>query len=217
MDEKTRKPTGDIGSVRYTVGEPDVEFLRVPFPTAKQEIERIVARPFLAAAQRHELLEFDLLDEPQQNPEDDFDFALHTNQGKKYLELMEIAPLEGPRSYETAPSSYDIYEFADWILKQILEKSIRYARSTHFGIVLLTYVTHWKFLLNENVFFLLSYWLKANEHSFESIFHLSHVDRRTVSVSRLFPIPGIEFRGFDPAIFRGSRIVNFDPGRWKVV
>ena len=103
----------------------------------------------------------------------------------------------------------------DWALIQ--SKSLKYQGSTTRGIVLCTYVTDWRFALNDEVMFLLSSLAHTRAHCFESIFHLSHSDQSTVSVSRWFPIPDVSFANVDPTVFRGHRVMNIDPTRWRKV
>ena len=60
------------------------------------------------------------------NPENDFDFTVSTERGPAYLELQEVAPLNGP--YEKAQASYKPYYYAQYILMKILEKSNKYPK-----------------------------------------------------------------------------------------
>ena len=142
MGRKHRKPTGSTGTTR--IGPDGVKFMQLDFPETKEEIEE-----FIVASFRCEPLPGGLtIKSRHQNRENDLDFAIKTTMGSKFLELMEIAPLEHLRgSYESAPDSYRPYEFAKYIHAKAMRKSDRYSGNKPPKIVLLLYVTHWTFTL----------------------------------------------------------------------
>ena len=122
-----RKPTGKIGAIAVRLTERRVTFEPVKFPETKEEIEQFFAERFYRATEDSGLLDSKLISVPEKNVTDDFDFTLHTEHGKKYLELMEVAPLEHLRgSYEKAPNFYNEYDFGKYIFEKILGKSKRY-------------------------------------------------------------------------------------------
>lgn len=206
---KPRKPTGEIGAIRVSRALGVPKFEPVPFPTTKEAVECYVARPFVRAATYHGFFPFAVLGEPELNATDDLDFTLQTSEGKRYLELMTI---DLRNTIETG-GSYQMDVAAQSILDGIQSKSRRYRGATPHGIILLTYVTHWQFALAEPVLFFLSYWLFKEPPIFEQVYYMSFQDASSVSVSRLYPT--IEFKHFDPAMFRGRRALNLNPHLWQ--
>ena len=100
------------------------------FPQSKDEIERHIVDLMLGSANKQGLNPFELVGEPVQNPENNFDFTIPTPSGEEYLDLMEIAPLDiVGGTHETAPASYMSGEFADIIMTKILTKSQGYGRA----------------------------------------------------------------------------------------
>ena len=146
------KPKGKIGPIRATAGATP-KFCPVHFPSTKADTEKMVIQSFLPAARHHYLLGFEVLGEPSQNPEDDLDFTLATNAGKKYLELQEITHIPPSGGYAAAPAHYDECDFGQAICELILCKSQKYRQCTPQGIVLLTYITDWRFSLSDFVMF----------------------------------------------------------------
>src|SRR5438309_7918345 len=108
-----KKPSGRTGYIRVTRAKESPEFLTVPFPTAKEDIERYVAGPFVQAASHHAFFPFAVLEPPHQNPTDDFDFTLRTSSGGKNLELMEVHLRDFVETTdESGQVSYDVYVVA---------------------------------------------------------------------------------------------------------
>ncbi len=121
MANPPRKPTGTTGPLH--VSAEGAQFFQLEFPRTKEEIESFIVEAFLSNSGSMPLR----ISEWKQNNQNDFDFSVKTTEGPKFLELMEIAPLENLRgSYEKAPSSYKPYDFAAYILAKINDKSERY-------------------------------------------------------------------------------------------
>ena len=212
MGRKHRKPTGITGPTR--VGPDGVRFLQIPFPETKDEIEQFVVASFSREALPGGLT----IRSKHQNRENDLDFAIKTNKGGKFLELMEVAPLENLRgSYTSAPSSYKPYEFAEYIHAKAMKKSDHYASGHAPKIVLLLYVTHWTFTLSESVICLLQYWFATKPHCFEWIFAYHPIDQQTGIRHLLFPTPVDFWRTFDPNSLRENVVHNLSPMDWQQV
>jgi hypothetical protein len=149
-----RKPSGITGPIKVEVrpNGAEVEFQAIDFPKTKEKIEDFIVKSFLNAAQQQNILQIPSFS-VRQNELDDFDFTIETLSGNKYLELMEIAPLEHLKaSYDKAPSSYKSYDFAKYILKKINDKSNRYAASIEYGLLLLIYVKdYWDLIKKREV------------------------------------------------------------------
>lgn len=216
------KPTGTIGPFRVRFNEDQTvtgEFLQVPFSQEKAAIEMDVTQKFISSANKvlselGEARRFILFD-PKQNLEDDFDFSFFTCNGPAYLELMEIAPQTGP--YEQAPKKYNVYDYAETIWKGISKKSARYdTKDKETIIYLLLYVTHWSFILCDEVIDCLAYWSNCNPHVFKAIFLYQTSDNEEGESFSIFPTPDDAFVGFNPEKYRNNNFTHLDPRAWKI-
>jgi hypothetical protein len=212
MGHKHKKPTGTTGPTR--LGPNGIEFLQVAFPGTKDEIEQFIVASFsreplpggLTIRSRH------------QNRENDLDFAIKTSLGSKFLELMEIAPLEHLRgSYEMAPATYKPFEFAEYIHAKAMKKSNHYASSKTPKIVLLLYVTNWTFTLSESVICLLQYWFCTHPHCFEWVFAYHPTDQHNGIRHLLYPTPTSHWTSFNPESLRENVVHNLSPISWQQV
>jgi len=98
MANPPRKPTGTTGPLHVSAEE--AEFLQLEFPSTKEEIEEFIVEAFVRNSDSMPLR----ISEWKQNHQNDFDFSVVTTEGPKFLELMEIAPLENLRgSYDKHP------------------------------------------------------------------------------------------------------------------
>jgi hypothetical protein len=110
-----KKPTGLNGTFRVQVN-PDAtvsgSFIPVNLPNSKSEVEQHIVNRFISSMNMHleQGGERFFLSNPQFNKENDFDFIVDSPRGTAFLELMEIAPLDGP--YDKAPTQYNVYDFS---------------------------------------------------------------------------------------------------------
>ena len=212
MRKKPRKPVGVSGAIWVTSAGP--KFQTVPFPETKEEIEAYIAQSFSSQVLPGGLV----IRSIHQNKQNDFDFTVKTSEGSKFLELMEIAPLENLRgSYELAPSTYKPYDFAGYILAKVLGKSSRYAGVRKSKIVLLLYVTDWSFSLSETTISLLQFWLTTNEHCFEYVFLHEPTDTNSGKTHILAPTRKTHWLTFDPESYRDNEVRNLSPLGWHMV
>jgi hypothetical protein len=212
MGDSRTKPTGETGYIRVSRARETPEFVTVPFPKTKEDVERYVAGPFVQAAAHHAFFPFKVLGSPEQNDTDDFDFRLETSSGPKYLELMEVHLRDIVDAGDpSGPASYEMDRAANHILGGIQTKSLKYQGATSRGIILLTYVTHWQFTLADPVFPLLMHSMLQEPPIFEQVYHMSFLGPAEVSVSLLYPIPGEVLKGFDPVQYRGVRYIRLNP------
>jgi hypothetical protein len=210
--KKRHKPTGSVGPVRVKPGKysTKVDFLPIQFPHSKAEIEKFIVKSFLSTVPPELLLApfVDIIP----NPENDFDFIDRGVRKPSYIELMEIAPLENIHSsYDKAPSSYNVYDFAENLLAKILAKSARYQVSRDTRLVLLTYITDWRFNLSEKVIYLLSYWTLTNQHAFTEIYNYKPRSASDGSGTRIFPTKIEMWINFKPDALRGYTVENLNP------
>lgn len=201
-----------MGFTRVTSGRAEAEFIRIPFPETKSEIEALIVRQFLAFWKKETGQEI----RATQNPENDIDFTLHLPGGDVLLELTEIVfpnPIGGP-PHTHAETFMTAGEFADRALETIQNKTYtRDGISKH----LLCYITHWSFSPSDMAIRLVQHALKGITHPFENIFFLRPLDADECVTRCLFPVPDEVFRGFDPIAAREDARVVFDPQGWTVV
>jgi hypothetical protein len=153
------------------------------------------------------------------NEQNDFDFSLRFSGAlKKFLELMEIAPLEHLRGpHESAPTSYKPFEFAEYILDKLLKKSARYRTSNNGGLLLLVYITDWRFNLSETVIALLQYWSATRDHCFEGIYCYSPISAEDGIAQLIYPTPKEFWANFNPELYRENITNNLDPTGWETI
>ena len=213
---KQRKPTGKLGPVKVTVGPGgSAEFEPIAFPVEKEEIESLIVRGFLGAVQNEPLADA-WWGEVRQNPLDDFDFTVVSPSGTRGLELLEAVRMESRGGYESVPSSLRPYEFAEHVLSDIFRKARRYASSVGDGIVLLIYVTDWRFTPSNTFVALLQYWLSSQPHCFMRIYLYTPATAEEGALFTLFPTPASYWHNFDPEDFRENVVHNLDPESWRV-
>lgn len=211
MKKKPTKPTGNIGVV--ALSPEGASFQRIEFPRTKDEIEEFIVKAFVgnSAGMPLQIVGF------SQNVENDFDFTIKTSEGTKYLELMEVAPLENLRgSYAQAPDRYKPYDFALHVAEKINGKSERYEGSAASQICLLIYITDWAFTLSDTVIALLQHWAATTSHSFQYVFCYSPFDRVAGDAKLIYPTPAEFWNGFDPEKFRDNEVFNLSPLKWEV-
>ena len=210
MSKSLKKPTGAIGPT--CISARGAEFLPIAFPRVKEEIEKFIVQGFVKNAGAVPLA----ILSHKQNLQNDFDFTIETTEGIKFLELMEIAPLENLRgAYEMAPSSYKPYDFAEYIFAKVNRKSGKYWGARSSNICLLIYITDWAFTLSQTVVALLQYWLAHQSHSFQYIFCYSPIDIESGVSNLIYPTPIKFWKGFDPNKYRENIVHNLSPLKWE--
>jgi hypothetical protein len=191
MTKRTRKPSGAIGpfEVHYDGTRVNVQSRFVQFPQTKKEIEDLIVHGFATQACREGILPSSV--RIRRNRIDDFDFTVEAPHSVRYLELMEVAPLEGiGGSHHAASGTFRPYDLARGAMDKLQQKSIRYsgvARTT--GIVLLLYITHWTFTPNDTTIMLLQYWCHHESHCFEEIYFYRPHDQESGTLAVLHPTP----------------------------
>lgn len=211
MANSPRKPTGTTGPLQ--VSAEGAEFLQLEFPKTKEEIETFIVEAFVRNSGSMPLQ----ISDWKQNPQNDFDFSVETSEGPKFLELMEIAPLENLcGSYDKAPSSYKPYDFAAYILAKINGKSERYRGAASSNIGLLMYVTDWAFTLSQTLIALLQYWTAHQSHSFQYIFCYSPINTECGVANLIYPTPIDFWENFNPEAYRENVVNNLSPLKWEL-
>jgi hypothetical protein len=215
---KPIKPVGKTGVMTVTAGLSggQTTFKKLDFPRTKEEIEEFIVKGFLKAAREANLLSASV--SASQNEQNSFDFLLLFNgDGKKYMELMEIAPLEHLRgTYDSAPASYKPYDFASYIFEKVMKKSAHYG-SVNAGLILLLYITAWQFVLSQTVIALLQFWLTHTEHKFEGVYCYCPMTVDSGAAHLICPTPKEFWSGFDPEKFRNTEVLNFDLSTWQII
>jgi hypothetical protein len=153
-------------------------------PDTKADIERRILSHARAAAETQGRSLYDLVSEPIQNAENDFDFTLETTSGRQYLDLVEVVLAGG---YEGASNAIEVGSFADQLWALVKKKSQKYGVPRRHRVHLLLYSTHWKFLPSDSVIDLLSLYCARKIHSFISIAIVVPIDHNTAQLWRVFP------------------------------
>jgi hypothetical protein len=194
MPAKRRKPRGMIGSTTY-YGDGKAVFSQVDLPAKKDDIERVVLAAALDAEPPLDLRTFyALTTEPEQLREQDFDFQLTTRSGTKYLDLMEVAPLETVGgSYQKVPAYHSLAERVEAVYAKILTKSAKYGRPRT-SVHLLLYATDYRFDLEGGDGDLLAHRLNRREHCFATVLYARLYPGRRAVNRVLFPLSKVELR-----------------------
>jgi hypothetical protein len=214
------KPTGIHGPFRVGLdqdGTVSGSFMPIAFPKTKGEIEARMVDRFLQSVnnQLTKVGERFLLSEPNQNDENNLDFAVKSPAGEALLELMEIRPSKSP--YESAPPRVNVYDFARAIFDGIMEKAKRYGPSRKTERYLLLYVTHWTFILSPTAIACLRSWCARADHGFRAIFLFLPHDETQGEPSWVFPFPPHLLGDFDPETIRHKVCLNLDPRKLEVL
>lgn len=213
--KRTKKPTGTIGPI--IIHQRSANFCPLDFRADKADLERHIVRFVISGLKTIGKNFYELLGDPIQNPEDDFDFTLRTRSGKEYLELMEVAPLEHlGGSYDAAAASYNHGELADHVYAKLMAKSKKYGSASQSPVHLLLYTTDWRFRLTDNVLALLAYWCLRGEHSFKTILYFVPDDATHGETKIVYPVASRTFASFDEQAARNRRSIIGDPTRIQV-
>jgi len=214
---KIRKPSGKLGKLKFQSGDKNsISFEKIEFPVQKDEIEAFIVERFLFHLSAEGYLPFEIT-RYEQNHINDLDFTLHTTYGKKYLELMEIAPLEHIKGgYDKAPNSYNDYNFTESVYDKLMSKSASYQNTSESNIWLLIYPTDYRFVLSDTATALLQYWTITRSHYFEYIFYFTLFDETAGLLHWIYPSSQDYFVGFDASKYRNSWTILFKPEDWKM-
>jgi len=96
-------------------------------------------------------------------------------------------------------------------MDKIVAKSNHYTSSTDTGLILLLYVTHWHFKLNETTLKLLKYWTMHTRHCFEGIYYYSPAFKDGGVAKTIFPTSKDRWIGFNPEKYRDVEAFPLDP------
>lgn len=213
------KPVGTTGVTKLTFagGAATSDFQKLEFPKTKGEIEKLIVGGFVRSIGDSSLLPSRIANYVQ-NRENDLDFTITLENGDlKLMELMEVAPLENvPGAYDSAPKSYNSYDFGKRVFDKVMAKSVRYSASSRLGLMLLMYTTDWRFTVHESVMDLLRYWAANTQHSFEKIVCYFPVSLDDGIVEAVFPCPPNLWEHVNPDLYKQRTIVNMDPAAWKI-
>jgi len=195
---RSKKPSGTIGSIIINPAEKTAELQSLPFSNDKAKLEQYFVTFVTRGLRRRGSNMYNLTGEPIQNPESDYDFTLPTVSGTEYLELMEVAPLEGVGgSYQKASGSYNHGELADFIYDKLIAKSTKYHACPQPSIHLMLYTTDWRFLVAEGVLFLVAHRCQQTEHNFKTIIYFVPDDATHGEVKIVYPLSPKVFKNFD--------------------
>lgn len=217
MKRRSKKPSGTIGPIIMRTADQKAEFQPLSFPKDKEKLEKFIVKFVTHGLRKSGHNPYKLTGEPIQNPESDYDFTLQTVSGTEYLELMEVAPLEGVvGSYQNAPGSYNHGELADFIYDKLIAKSTKYRTRFLQPIHLLLYTTDWRFRVSGNVLFLVGYRCQQTKHNFKTIIYFAPDDATHGEAKILYPLSLKAFKDFEIQAARRRISMLADPTRINV-
>jgi hypothetical protein len=184
MNDRT-KPTGDLGSLR--IGNGAADYLVELKPSTKPEVEAWVLDRAIASARSKGESLYDLTGQPQQNPQNDFDFTLPTRFGPQDLDLMEVVLMPPGGGYRNVPTFYSVGTMVRNTVEGVLAKSKHYGKPAR-PLHLLLYSTDWRFILTPQVLGALATALRSPSHVFKSICYTYPTGRSGSTVEKLFPL-----------------------------
>lgn len=208
-----RKPRGEVGPITIGPTKGEGGFKPLDLPNTKEAIEEYVVEGVRSTVQKLG----GKFPDTFRTQEDDFDFTFEGEHGKRYLELMEIAPLEltGGR-YDGSPVSYQQGAMAELVYGRILKKAKKYGSRRNARINLLTYATDWRFQLSKGVLALISFWSMRREHPFESIAYYLPMSPEEGQLAVLYPVHPQKFSQFNESHERNQLILRLDLTKLEV-
>ncbi len=205
-----KKPTGIISQAQVNLKGLETE--SIDFPEAKEEIEKFIADHYVEAAQGQGVN----ICLGSLNKTDDLDFECILDGITGYLELTEVALLE-KSGYDKAKSTYNIYEFSKSVASKIKTKANKYKGSTNRPIVLLLYITDWKFAPSRQVIDLLEFCLRYGVHGLTKIDWYCPLVGGRGSLYTIYPSTRENWSGFSPGKLRGMFVAIADVTKPVVV
>lgn len=209
--KKRRKPRGKVQTSVYHGGEPgNWAIVSNELPDSKDEIEHKIALQFLSVVEQQDDSPVRFMGGLEQNQENHVDFSVDTQNGRRMLELMEVAPLK-KGGFEGVSQIQKPYDLATWVYENLKGKSDKYgplAKQT----ILLIYITDDRFSLGELGEAILSHWSNTKGQNFESIF-LFKPAHETGTVSVISPLD--VDHSFNPESHRNQTVLNLDVSKAK--
>lgn len=197
-----RKPKGWISVIELGSLAPHES---VSLPDGKAEREHLIAKCFVNSLSGSAEFGIAILNF-EQLPQADYDFKVVTQDGDRFLELTEFAPLAGP--YADAEMA-NVGETADQICNAIAKKSAHY-RASGTPVILLVYVTHYAFQPEEYVFWLVEHYLRKSQPRFEEVFFLVPRTQGPGELRLLHPTIGRDLSAREIEDYRKKGFVNAD-------
>ena len=217
--QKRKKPSGILGYAQAVSGATTTAtFEKISFPHDKEGIERFIVDQFIYSGNREAKKRGSdygfFLQDPVQNPIDDFDFEIKSMGELAYLELLEAAPLEHVKGgYAQAPNSYRPLEFAEDIFSKIVSKSSRYPPNLDRKLYLLVYVTHWTFFFNPLTINILQHLCNGTKLVFEDVLAYCPLDEREGVIYSLYPMAPESIPPMNLAELRDVVVINGDTSK----
>lgn len=216
---KHNKPTGNIGPNKVFLenGNYKLSWDKVIFPTVKEDIELYYCQKFAeqiikAGGEIYAI---------KQNEENHFDFTLELPGGKVYMDLAEVIITDykgNPYSTEQIKISYS--EYLDSTLNIVIKKSKNYQSKSTTPIYLLLYCTHWRFIPNDEIIYLLQYYLINKKSCFENIFLYIPIDDIDGHLHVLYPADNLKFKNITPEsaeTYHTKFYLNLNPNRFELL
>jgi hypothetical protein len=217
---KRRKPRGINGVVTLDNGVDDTGFVPTLLPDDKAAIELTICAGALRAMRTLGWTTWPQGIEPRQLAESDFDFAFDLADCTEYLDLSEVAPLEGVKGgYEGLPTRMTTGRHVDAILALVRKKAEHYRSRSKLKVHLLLYTTDFRLLASHGSVALLKMVLRRDPPRFASVSYYAPIQADSGLLHVLFPAPdGVPYLSVDDERkLRAGEVINCDPRKWETV
>lgn len=189
---------------------------KIVFPKKKEDIEKYICERFAFHMVKVGATIYSI----EQNEENNFDFTLKLPGGTVYLDLVEIIINDSrgsPYSNEQLKISYS--DYIDSVLKIVSKKSLKYESKSEIPISLLIYCSHWRFIPNDEIIFILQYIIQNNNYIFENIFIYTPLDDTDGTLTLIHPTDVNKFKNITPEVIEKSRskfYLNLNPNKFEL-
>jgi hypothetical protein len=169
-ERERKKPRGI--SVTLQSGPQGISVEQKRLPAKKADIEQHFAALFCTDnhRMRPHFKRFGKFENLCAQQENDIDFKVETNEGTKWLELAEFAPIREVGRYDDATGEWDGRTMADQFVELVRKKNSKGYGS---GVILMVYATHDRFWVPPPVVRTMPERLKDEALFFEAIYMVS--------------------------------------------
>lgn len=203
--KKQKKPTGITTSIR--ISSLGIHREVATFSDTKAEIELQIAKAFCSGkpSLNPHIYKYGLFTDLEPQDENSIDFKVLTNEGFRWLELTEFAPLNHFKGkYENVSQDWDVKFMKDLLLSLIKNKS---KKNYGDNVILLIYKTHDAFFIPPPIIRDVRCELESAPPSFEAIYFISTHSEENTTVWQVWPD---DVKDAGPRVSAGKLHVGFD-------
>lgn len=207
MTKKHKKPVGSLNPMRITNGKIEKAPNKFVFPDTKHEIEKKVAKTFLALLEKSEISPFSTDAKLKENEENNLDFSVLDGE-ESFLELTEITPpgkMKG--GYSDLAFEHNIGAHLDKTVLLILKKSAKYVGLKK-EVNLLMYITDDRSLPSPTTERLIKCALNKSDHIFKNVFAFYPLLENDGPILRFFPNEEVELTEDEIQRYRLNNVKN---------